>query len=238
LLELNKLYCIDVFEGLKLLENNSIDLIVTSPPYNNWRNKRTQKQREEFWQRTNIKYDSFNDKMTDEEYINWQIKIINECIRVLKPTGTFCYNHKDRIYNYEVFSPLVWILKTNAILRQKIIWDRGGMQAFNPVRFYRVEEEIYILGKKAKGFYWNNECAKYLSIWRINPTKKNDGHPCSFPEEIPKRCIESFTQEGMVVLDPFVGIGTTAKIAKRMNRKYIGFDNSQKYIDLAIINLQ
>ena len=229
---LNKIYCTDCIKGMKMIPDNTIDLIVTSPPYNNYHNRRTQKSRKDYWNRTNIVYDTFNDKMSDEEYAAWQIECINEMVRVLKPTGTIVYNHKDRIFNYEVLSPLEWILKSNAIYRQRITWDRCGMQAYNPVRFYRVEEDLYILGKKAKGFKWNKRCAKYLSVWRIPPSK-NDGFPCSFPVEIPKRAIEGFTDENDIVLDPFIGSGTTAIVAKELNRNYIGFDISDKYCQMS-----
>lgn len=232
MLELNKIYCMDCIEGLRKIEDNTIDLIVTSPPYNNYRNRRTQKNRESYWKRTNILYDSFSDKMSDEEYMSWQIDCINEMVRVIKPTGTIVYNHKDRIYNFEVLSPLEWILKTDAVYRQRITWDRCGMQAYNPVRFYRVEEDLYILGKNAKGFKWNKNCAKYLSVWRIPPSK-NDNFPCSFPIEIPKRVIEAFTDENDTVLDPFMGSGTTALASKLTNRNYIGFELSENYCRIA-----
>ena len=232
-MKFNKIYTDDNLERLSKFPDNSIDLIVTSPNYNNWRNRRTQANRKAFWERTNITYDKCDDKETDEAYEERQILIINEMIRVLKPTGTICYNHKDRIFNFEVKSPLEWILKTNAKYRQRITWDRCGMQAYNPVRFYRVDEDIYILGKKAKGFTWNKDAAKYLSIWRIVPNKNVYGHNATFPEELVKRCIEAFTNEGDVVLDPYNGTGTTTKVADRMNRKWIGIDNSDKYNDIA-----
>ena len=235
--ELDKIYNIDCLNGLKQIEDNTIDLIVTSPPYNNFRNRRTQKNRSDYWGRTNIVYDSFSDKMTDEEYMQWQIDCINEMVRVLKPTGTIAYNHKDRIFNFEVLSPLMWIFRTDAVYRQRITWDRCGMQAYNPVRFYRVEEDIYILGKEAKGFKWNKEYAKYLSVWRIPPSRNND-FPCSFPFELPKRLIEAFTNEGDIVLDPFMGSGTTAIAADNLNRKYIGFDISENYCKLATKNIE
>ena len=233
MIELNNIYNIDCMDGMKQLEDNSVDLIITSPPYNNYHNRRTQKKREDYWKRTNINYDNYNDKMSDEEYMDWQIKVINEMLRVLKPTGTIAYNHKDRIYNFEALSPLQWILQTNAVFRQRITWDRCGMQAYNPVRFYRVEEDIYILGKQAKGFTWNKDCAKYLSVWRISPSSKKDGHPCSFPEEIPDRFIRAFSNEGDVVLDPFMGSGTVAKVAKELKRNYIGFEISPEYCKMA-----
>jgi DNA modification methylase len=102
------------------------------------------------------------------------------------------------------------------------------MQAYNPVRFYRVEEDLYILGKKAKGFKWNKNCAKYLSVWRIPPSK-NNGFPCSFPIEIPKRVIEAFTNENDIVLDPFMGSGTTARVARKLNRHFVGFELNPEY---------
>ena len=191
-----------------------------------------------YWERTNIVYDVCSDKEDDLIYEIKQIKVINEMLRVLKPTGTICYNHKDRIFNFEVKSPLEWILKTKAKYRQRITWDRCGMQAYNPVRFYRVEEDIYILGKEAKGFKWNKETAKYLSIWRIVPNKNIYGHNATFPEELVERCIKAFTDEGDIVLDPFNGTGTTTKVANDLNRKYIGIDLSKEYCNIAMKRLK
>lgn len=225
--------CLDI---MKNIPDNYVDLIITSPPYNNFRNRRTQKSREEYWRRTNIVYNTFSDKMTDEEYMDWQIKCINEMCRILKDTGTIAYNHKDRIYNFEVLSPIEWIKKTKCVYRQRITWDRCGMQAYNPVRYYRLEEDIYILGKKAKGFKWNKEYAKYMSIWRIPPSRNNE-HPCSFPIEIPKRLIESFTHEGDLVLDPFMGIGTVGIASVNMNRNFMGIEIDKKYFDVSYKNL-
>ena len=232
-MELNKIHTGNNLEVMKTFPDDSIDLIVTSPNYNNWRNKRTQADRAEYWKRTNIVYDNCEDDQTDEAYEAGQIEVINEMLRILKPTGTICYNHKDRIFNFEVKSPLEWILKTKAKYRQRITWDRCGMQAHNPVRFFRVDEDIYILGKEAKGFKWNKEAAKYLSIWRIVPNENIYGHPATFPEEIPKRCIAAFTDKGDIVLDAYSGTGTTCLIAKKLGRNYIGIDISEKYNQIA-----
>ena len=231
-MDLNKIYNESCFETMKKMTDNSVDLIVTSPNYNNWRNRRTQAKREEYWKRTRIDYDVCEDKQTDGDYMQEQIMCINEMLRILKPTGTICYNHKDRIYNYEVLSPIEWILKTNAVYRQRVTWDRGGMQAYNPVRFYRVEEDIYILGKKAKNFTWNKECAKYLSIWKITPSKREQ-HPATFPDELVDRCIKAFSNEGDIVYDPYMGSGTTAKMSVLNKRMYIGSEISSTYISIA-----
>lgn len=229
----NQIYVGDNIEILKGMPNDCVDLIVTSPNYNNWRNRRTQAKRKDYWQRTNIVYDRCGDTEDDGAYESGQVAVINEMIRVLKPTGTICYNHKDRIFNFQVTSPLQWILKTNAVYRQRITWDRCGMQAYNPVRFYRVDEDIYILGKVAKDFIWNKSAAKYLSVWRIPPNKNIYNHNATFPEEIVKRCIEAFTHIGSLVLDPYNGTGTTTLVAKNMKRNYIGIDISEKYCTIA-----
>lgn len=233
MLELNKIHqgnCLDV---MREFPDNSIDLIVTSPPYNNWRNRRTQAKRKDYWKRTNIIYDVHEDAEEDSVYEDGQIQVINEMLRILKPTGTICYNHKDRIFNFTVKSPLEWIIKTKAVYRQRITWDRCGMQAYNPVRFYRVEEDIYILGKQATGFTWNKEAAKYLSVWRFPPNKNIYGHNATFPEELVKRCVLAFTEKGDIVLDPYNGTGTTTKVAKDMGRRYIGIDISKNYNQIA-----
>lgn len=222
----------DCLEKMDSMKQGSVDLIVTSPPYNNWRNRRTQKRKKDYWDRTNITYGNHCDKMTDIDYHNWQVDFLNACVRLLKDTGTIVYNHKDRIFNFEVTTPLSWILDSECVYRQRITWDRCGMQAFNPVRFYRTEEDIYILGKTAKGFKWNKECAKFKSIWRISPSSKKY-HPASFPKEIPARCILSFTDENDTVLDPFCGSGTTGVACIESTRNFIGIDNDIDCIKIA-----
>ena len=112
MLDLDKIYCCDVLEGLSKLDDNSIDLIITSPIYNKKGfNKGSSKVRKgDVWHHT-IDYggDVNIDNMDETDYENWQIDIINECIRVLKPNGSFFYNHKNRVRKNEMVSPLKWI---------------------------------------------------------------------------------------------------------------------------------
>lgn len=229
----NRIYVGDNLDLLGKIPDNFVDLIVTSPNYNNWRNRRVQAARSAYWKRTNIVYDTCTDKQSDAAYEKNQIAVLNEMVRVLKPSGTICYNHKDRIFNFESLSPLSWILKSKAKYRQRVTWDRCGMQAYNPVRFYRVEEDIYILGKQAKGFKWNKSAAKYMSIWRIVPSRNVHNHNATFPEELVRRCIRAFTKKGDLVLDPYNGVGTTTVVAQAMNRSFIGIDISRQYCKTA-----
>jgi modification methylase len=227
----------DCLQTMSKMPDHCVDLVVTSPPYNLWRNRRTQAAKSDYWQRTNIRYDVHDDKMSDDDYEDWQVAVLDELGRVIKPTGTIAYNHKDRITEFVCVSPLRWIMRSQLIVRQRITWDRGGMQAFNNVRFYRNEEDIYLLGSQAKGFKWNRDAAKLMSIWRISPARKN-GHPAAFPEEIPRRLIAAFTVEGDVVYDPFLGSGTTAVVAKQMGRRWVGSELSAAYCELAHERLQ
>ena len=117
---LNKIILGDCLEVMKDIPDNSIDLVVTSPNYNNWRNRRTQKKRKEYWNRTNVVYDVISDKQLDYKYGEDQIFLLNELFRILKPTGTICYNHKDRIFNFEVTTPLTWILKSKVKMSKQV----------------------------------------------------------------------------------------------------------------------
>jgi len=233
-IELDSFYTCNNLQFLKTLPDNCVDLIVTSPNYNNYRNKRFEKDPIKNSRYTDTSYDLCKDNEKEEIYQQGQINIINEMLRVLKPTGTICYNHKDRVDKFEIISPLQWIFKTNAILRQRITWNRKQLSGFpRAIQFYRIEEDIYLLSKNKRGFKWNKEAAIYKSIWEITPNKNNLGHNATFPTEIPKRCIEAFTNEGDIVLDPYSGTGTTAFVAKQLNRRYLGLDISENYNNIA-----
>lgn len=210
-----------------------VDLVVTSPPYNNWRNRRTQASRSDLWQRTNIVYDQFGDDAPDDEYQEGQVEIMDKCLERLRLTGTIAYNHKDQIFNFKVTSPVTWILRSKGILRQRVTWDRCGTQACNPIRFHRLEEDVYFIGHDVgSNFKWNPDAAAFSSIWRIVPDGKN-GHPAPMPLSLAGRCVSSFTDQSDLVLDPFMGSGTTLLAAKEQHRKAIGIEISEKYCEIA-----
>ena len=237
MLELNKIYNIDVLDGLKKLPDNSIDCGVTSPPYNKLGLMKGKKQKGGDWDGY-ITYDNFNDNMPEEDYEKWQIEILNEIQRVLKPGGSFFYNHKNRRYNKTEYSPYEWISKSNINLYQTIIWDRKA-DVNNSLYFFQpVYELVYWFTKdNSKAPIFNKRDLKdQKSIWTISP-KINLPHPAPFPEELVERCIIATTKPGDVVLDPFMGIGTTAIVSKRLDRQYIGFEISKSYINIANDNI-
>ena len=178
--ELNKIYCIDVLEGLKKIDDNSIDLIITSPPYNKIGLNGIQKGKK--WNKT-IDYDGDpqNDNMNEYEYEKWQLDILNELFRVLKEDGSLFYNHKNRIHKGEIISPYQWLLKSPFKIRQEIIWDRGSSQNVNRCRYMPSSELIFWLTKcnmvrfdRKRDTMFKNE------IWKFIPEKGTE-HPAPFP---------------------------------------------------------
>ena len=235
MLETNRIYNIDVMDGLKLLDDNSIDLIITSPPYNkagfNGIAKRT---KHCIWNKT-IDYggDVNVDNMNEEDYEQWQIDILNECFRVLKNDGSMFYNHKLRVKKNKASFPLEWINKSKFIFRQLITWDRSSSVNLDKCRYIPCTEYIFWLIKQQKNprFKRMDNTLFPTEVWKFAPDKKNS-HPAPFPIELPDNIIPNVAQnEKIIVLDPFMGSGTVAKSAIKFNCDYIGFEKDKGYCD-------
>lgn len=221
---LNKIIQGDCLEVMKRLPDNCVDLIVTSPPYNKGK---VSEQGSANWKQ-GIDYDNYEDNLPEEEYQEWQIEIINECLRILKPTGSIFYNHKPRQKNHKMTLPTEWLKDFD--IRQVIFWHRGGSPDISPICFMKNTEWIIWIKKQIPTF--NPEYFSFGEVWRFGADMSND-HPAPFPEELPERCILATTREGDTVFDPFSGSGTTSVVSKRLGRNFIGTEISQKYVDIA-----
>ncbi len=220
----------DTVEVLKQLPSDSIDLGVTSPPYNKG-------EKNKGWLVKNVKYNSVNDCLKEEYYQQNQIEVLNELYRVIKPGGSFFYNHKTRWDKGKMFHPIMWLQKTSWTIRQEIIWDRMIAANIRGWRFWQVDERIYWLYKPIN----SNKIGKELlskhslltSIWRF-PPERNNPHPAPFPLELPIRVIYSLmNEEKGIVIDPYCGSGTTLVAAKLLEKDYVGIDISEDYIAFA-----
>ena len=239
MLELNRIYCFDVMEGLKQLDDESIDLIITSPPYNRrgfMKYSYNGKRKGDIWNKT-IDYGGNPDidNMPEDEYQKWQIDFLNECFRVLKKDGSFFYNHKTRVKKNKISFPLEWIDKSKFITRQIIVWDRSSSMNMDKCRYIPSTEFIFWLIKEQKNPRFKRaDNIKFQSeVWKFSPEKNND-HPAPFPITLPDNIIPSVAQgERITVLDPFMGSGTVAMSAKKNGCDYIGFELFQDYIDMA-----
>ena len=237
MLERNKIYCIDVLSGLKMLDDESVDLIITSPPYNlaGFRGSIVnESSKHNIWHK-NIKYggDANIDNMPEDEYEQWQVDFLNECFRVLKKDGSMFYNHKIRVKKNKISFPLEWIDRSKFITRQILVWDRSSSMNMDKCRYIPSTEYIFWLIKERKNprFRRADDAQFIAEVWKFAPDKKND-HPAPFPITLPDNIIPSVAQgERILVLDPFMGSGTVAMSAKKHGCDYIGFDIVQEYVD-------
>lgn len=233
MLELNKIYCWDCLELMKQIDDNSIDLIITSPPYNkNWyRGKKDTSKWKWRWGWADIKYSNYDDNMQEEEYKQRQIKILNECYRILAPMGSIFYNHKIRRTNNQASNPIERILQSNCKFYQQIVWDRWWWCDHNVWYLDPNTEYIYRLTKDVPKVF-KKDCRFQTEIWRFNPDI-NNSHPAPFPEEFVQSVIQLTTEKWDIVFDPFMWSWTTAVWCKQMHRNFIGADISQEYVDMA-----
>lgn len=220
----------DCLELFKSIEDNSIDLIVTSPPYNKRGLQGNQLKNSQIWSAGDIQYDSYGDDMKEEEYYKWQVDILNECYRVLKPTGSVFYNHKVRRFDSMAHFPN-WVFDSKLKFYQMITWDRMSNANVCDRFLFPNTELIFWLTKDSPKVHKDKAMFKN-EVWRISP-KADSEHPAPFPIEIPTNCILLTTDVGDTVLDPFSGSGTTGCACKGTNRNYIGFEISQKYVDIS-----
>lgn len=244
-MDLNRIYNIDVLEGLRKLEDNSIDLIIFSPPYNklglrnnarpitenNIKSASSQRQ----WVQAIAYGGDFNvDNMKEDEYEQWQIEVLNECYRVLKDDGSIFYNHKNRLYKGESISPYKWLYQTKLIVRQEIVWDRGNTCILAPIRWLPTTERIYWLTKTTHPRFYRNINGKHKTeVWKIDMERRNS-HPAPYPVELIDSILDNIpSDKPLTVLDPFCGSGTTIISALKHGHNYLGFEKFNEYVDMS-----
>ena len=231
-MEIDKIYNEDCLKTMERIHDNSVDLVVTSPPYNKGFYANKNAKQSKVWNTLNgrkIAYDSFSDDMPPEEYEEWQKAVISECIRILKPSGSLFYNHKDIIYKGLIVPPK-WVYDFK--VRQQIIWDRQSSCMIDPHYFMPANEWIYWIVKDEKRVFFDKEKSAFrTNIWRMN-TDKNP-HPAPFPYIMAANIINCCSKEGDIVYDPFMGSGTTALASVKLGRQYIGSEISEKYVQMA-----
>jgi site-specific DNA-methyltransferase (adenine-specific) len=212
------------------IPDNSVDAIVTSPPYN-------LSYRPQPGKKHNMSgYDGFNDHIPQDQYEAEQIQLLDACCRVIKPGGSIFYNHKERQVEGVTISPYRWVLRSRCELVQTIIWNRRSTHNIDPVRLHPVTELIFWLRKPGFPPRFNRDCGKWTSIWDISfEETRRIGHPAPFPVMIPLRCLQmAGVQPGDVVIDPYMGSGSTAVAAVLMSAHWVGYELSAEYIDLAM----
>lgn len=228
----------DCLNIMKTIPDNSVDVIITSPPYNKagYEGFIRKRHSKDSWKQRNVDYgnDEKNDFMPENLYEEWQIKVLNECHRILKENGSMFYNHKIRVSKHKASHPIEWILKSKFIFRQQLIWDRGNSPAVAPIRYLPTTELIFWLTKKAiqPNFYRKKNINFIGEVWRFN-AQPNDLHPAPFPTELPNNILDCIDNENITVLDPFMGIGTVGISAIQHKMNFIGIEIDENYFNVA-----
>lgn len=243
----NQIYNEDCINGMKKIPDDSIDLTITSPPYN-----------------LGIEYDGYNDNLSKEKYEKFIQSLCDQLYRITNVGRRVCINvpfiMKDGITNTKISADQLFqncLDKAGFIFREKIIWNKKGVAKRNAWGSYQLPscpwivyptELILVYYKKIDRIKVEREKATLskqdfkectYNIWwvELEGDKRKD-HPASFPDEIPRRLINFYSYKGDLIFDPFLGVGTTCIVAKMLDRKYIGFEQSSLYYDIAVERLK
>ena len=227
---LNRVTVGDCLEVMAQIPANSVDLIVTSPPYN-LRNSTGNGMKNGSggkWENAALinGYTDSDDDLPHEEYVAWQRNCLTAMMRLIPDNGAIFYNHKWRVQN-GLLQDRADIVEGFPV-RQIIIWKREGGINFNPGYFLPTYEVIYLICKP--NFKLAPKANAIGDVWNI-PQERNNAHPAPFPVELAQRCIESTTAR--IVCDPFLGSGSTAIAAEGCRRDWIGIEKSRDYCRLA-----
>ena len=260
MIELNKIYNMDCVQGMKLLDDCSVDLTVTSPPYDNLR--------------------TYNGNIDQWNFEKFQ-GIARELYRVTKQGGVVVWvvadatikgsetgtSFRQALYfmecGFNLHDTMIWKKQTftdtgslkvryAGVFEYMFVFVKGKLKTFNPIK----DRENKSVGKKKHGVIrqvdgttksqssLGKKCGKLgqrFNVWEINTCVSNSertGHPAQYPEQLASDHIISWSNPGDTVLDCFMGSGTTAKMALLNNRNYIGFELDKHYCDIANERIQ
>ncbi len=240
---INQVICGDCVEVMKLMPENFIHLIITSPPYN-----------------VGKPYKNHYDNMPYKEYLDWLEKVWFECYRVLIKGGRICINvpsvTADGQYQPLFVDVVNQMRKIGYIMRGDILWYKQAISkrtawgswkspsnpyVVQPYEFVLVfsKEEKKLEGEPKKIDITKEEFIEFSnSFWDIKPQTQPKGHPAPFPEKLIYRLVKFYSYIDNIVLDPFGGTGTVPVVSVKTERKYIYIDNCREYCEIAEKNIK
>ena len=246
-----KIYNEDCKEVISKFPDKTIDLVVTSPPYNvDLGNNKYHKN----------PYDLYNDNKDHEDYINWLKNIFSLIYDKLYTGGRVCINIGDgdngsvptssdiiQFMTKDIgYLPMAHIIWNKSQIGNRTAW--GSFRSPSSPSFPTPFEHILVFAKETKKLQKDGETDLTkeefinwsLSIWDMKPetNQKKIGHNAMFPKELPKRLIKMFSWEKSTVLDPFAGVNTTGIACKELNRNYIGCEISENYCEKSVKRLR
>jgi len=227
---LNKIICGSAVDVMKQMPGGSVHLVITSPPYNlkNSTGNGMKNGSKGKWANAALQngYSHHDDCMPHDEYVEWQRNCLTEMMRIIPEDGAIFYNHKWRVQG-GLLQDRQDIVNEFPV-RQIIIWKRKGGLNFNPGYFLPTYEVIYLITKPK--FKLAEKANAHGDVWEFTQEMNNE-HPAAFPVSLIDRIVSATDAE--IILDPFMGSGTTAISAINFKRDYIGIDISPEYCEMA-----
>ena len=237
-MELNRIYQGDCLELLKRLEGGSVDLILTDPPYNisklNDNRDRSKLNSPIMRRESPLRYDFGDwDNRTREEFLEFTRSWLFECCRVLKDGGTII-----SFFNKEDISFLGWTAREWGVRTRTILsWHKTNpVPSFRKVNYLSACEFLWVGSKGEKPWTFNFKKQKEMHNFFETPNKSSYGktkHPTEKPVSLIKHLIEIHSNPHDLVVDCFMGSGTTAVASKQLKRDFIGFEINEDYIRMA-----
>ena len=229
MLEVNKIYCMDCLEGMKQLDDKSIDLVLTDPPYNigqddklTKKNGIVQSNKSCWGEWDNLEYNS---------YLKFIESLMKECNRLMKDSASFImfYDRFDMTYIRDFGKNLGWhtlnfyaLVKNNPLPNMRKSGFCSGFEL----------AIIFNKNKKQRKFNFLKQ-TEMINYFKYNNTIHKTSHPTEKPLEPLRRFCKILSCENDIVLDPFMGSGSTAVACKQTGRRFIGFEVNQEYVDIA-----
>jgi DNA modification methylase len=259
-MELNKIHTEDCLVTMSdHIDEKSVDIVLTSPPYctcnrggKNSKNNLTNETHSNSKFYPTMRYDVFNDNMSEEEYIDWTIKLFNSFDRILKKDGCILYNISYSSTRRDMlFLTIAAILqKTNFSLADMIIWKKRTALPNNtsPNKLTRIVEPVFVFARRddMDTFICNKKVVSvrertgqkmYENVYNFLEAPNNDGmcklNRATYSSELCEKLLNLYGKSGMTVYDPFMGTGTTAVACKRLGMNYIGSELSHGQTDFA-----
>ena len=250
----------DCFKTMKRFEENGdkVNVILTSPPYNTGRPNTSEKAR----QHHEARYDIHMDTMTQDEYIDWTIRLFNEFDKILAKDGVILWNisyGSDGTVNKEGIG-LVWLViadiirKTNFVTADRIIWKKRSALPNNVSKnkLTRIVEDVFVFCRKDeyKTFQCNKEVSQvsktgqtfYKNVYNFIEAPNNDGanklNKATYSSELCEKLLTIYANDVNIVYDPFMGTGTTAVACKRLGINCFGSEISKDQVDYAYERLK
>jgi site-specific DNA-methyltransferase (adenine-specific) len=182
-------------------------------------------------------YDGFDDSVPEEQYQAEQVALLNALGRVLAPDGSVFYVHKDRRVNGRLITPQEWIAKAEGLRPwQVIVWNRGSTWNHASGQLYPITEYVFWLARPDCNPRFDQAATGWTQVWAISPHDETgrNSHPAPFPLALPLRCIlMTAPRPGDIVLDCYMGSGTTAVAATLLGLPWVGYETSPRYVGLA-----